>query len=56
MRRYKVGGKYFLSQVRVEGSANGSELAKPRMEERLSDDGSKSEKHSIAAFLKPLNS
>ena len=50
----KVGDQYFLSQVWEAGSASGSELPKPRMEKRLADGGSQSERHSIAAFIKRL--
>ena len=48
----KVGDQYFLSQVWVVGTPTGSELAKSKMEKRLEDGGSQSEKHSVVAFLK----
>jgi hypothetical protein len=48
----KVGDQYFLSQVWVEGTPTGSELAKSKSEKRLEDGGSQSEKHSVVAFLK----
>lgn len=50
----KVGNQYFLSQVWVAGSLNGRELTKSKMEKRLADGGSQTEKHSIAAFMKRL--
>jgi hypothetical protein len=50
----RFGDQYFLSQVWVAGSASGSKLLKSRMEKRLEDGGTQSEKHSIAALLKHL--
>ena len=50
----KIGDQYFLSQVWVAGSASGSALPKSRMEKRLEDGGSRSEKHSVVGFLKRL--
>jgi hypothetical protein len=50
----KVGDRYFLSQVFVEGSSSGSELAKSRMEKRLEGDGGRPERHSVAAMLRRL--
>ena len=50
----KVGDQYFLSQVWVAGTATGSELPKSRMQKRLEDGGSQSEKLSVVAFLKHL--
>lgn len=48
----KVGDKYFLSQIFVNGSNSGSQLAKSKMEKRLEGGGIKSERQSIAANLK----
>jgi hypothetical protein len=50
----KVGNQYFLSQVWVAGSLNGRELPKSKMEKRLAEGGSQTEKHSVAAFMKHL--
>jgi hypothetical protein len=50
----KVGDQYFLYQVWVVGTATGSELPKSKMQKRLEDGGSQSEKLSVVAFLKHL--
>lgn len=50
----KVGGKDFLSQIWIAGSASGSELVKSRMEKRLEGGGRQTERHSIAAILRHL--
>jgi hypothetical protein len=50
----RFGDQYFLTQVWVAGEASGSELPKSRMEKRLEDGGSHSERHSIAGFLKHM--
>ena len=50
----KVGDKYFLTQIWVEGSAFGSELPKSRMETSLEVGGVQSERHSIVAMLRHL--
>jgi hypothetical protein len=47
----KIGDKYFLSQVWVEGDSSGSQLAKSKEEKALEGDGTKTERHSIAAIL-----
>lgn len=47
----KVGDKYFLSQVWVEGNGSGSQLAKSKMEKALEARGGKPERQSIAANL-----
>jgi hypothetical protein len=49
----KVGDHYFLSQVWVSGSQSGSELVKSRMQKRLEVSGTKAEKQSVAALMKP---
>ena len=49
---HKYDNQYFLSQVWVVGTATGNELPKSKMEKRLEDGGSQSEKHSVVAFLK----
>jgi hypothetical protein len=48
----KMGNQYFLAQVWMAGSRNGRELPKSRMEKKLADGGSQSEKHSIVALEK----
>jgi hypothetical protein len=50
----KVGDEYFLSQIWVAGSAEGSELPKSRMEKRLANGSSQPEKHSVVASLRHL--
>lgn len=50
----KAGDKYFLSQIWVAGSASVNELPKSKMEKKLEDGGSRSEKQSIVAFLRHL--
>ena len=50
----KVGDQYFLNRIWVAGSSSGIEMPKSRMEKRLTDGGSQSEKHSIVGFLKHL--
>jgi hypothetical protein len=50
----KVQGQYFLSQIWVAGTSTGNELTKSRMEKRLTDGGSQSEKHSVVAIMKRL--
>jgi hypothetical protein len=45
----KVGDKYFLSQVWLEGIDTGNQLLKSKMEKQLEDGGASSEKHSVAA-------
>jgi hypothetical protein len=49
----KVGDRYFLSQVWVSGSTYGSELAKSKLQKNLESSGSKAEKQSVAALMKP---
>ena len=48
----KVGDQYFLARIWVAGSLSGIEMPKSRMEKRLTDGGSRPEKHSIVALLK----
>lgn len=50
----KVGGKYFLSRVFVEGNTTGSQALKSKMERRLEEGGMKVETHSVAAHRRPL--
>jgi hypothetical protein len=50
----KVGDKYFLSQVWVAGNGSGSQLVKSKMEKRVEGDGTRTERHSIDAFLRRL--
>jgi len=50
----QVGGQYFLSQIWVAGSSTGNSLLRPRMEEKLVNRGSQSEKRSVVAVLKRL--
>ena len=50
----KVGSQYFLNQIWVAGSSTGNELAKARMEKRLTNGGSQSEKHSVVAVMRHL--
>ena len=50
----KVEGQYFLSQIWVAGTSTGNELTKSRMEKRLTDGGSQSEKHSVVAIMKRM--
>jgi len=50
----KVGDQYFLYQVWVAGTTSGSELPKSRIEKRLADGGSQSEKHSVVAVMKRM--
>src|SRR5258705_6547634 len=49
----KVGDRYFLSQVWVSGSSSGSELAKSKLQKRLEGSGSKAERQSVVALMKP---
>ena len=50
----KVGDQYFLSQIWVEGSATGNELAKSRMEKKLMAGNTQAEKHSVLASMKRM--
>jgi hypothetical protein len=50
----KIGDKYFLSQVWAEGNGAGSQLVKSKTEKRLEGDGTRTERHSIAAILRRL--
>jgi hypothetical protein len=50
----KVGDQDFLSQIWVAGTSTGNELAKSRMEKRLTSGGSQSEKHSVVASMKRM--
>ena len=50
----KIGDKYFLAQVWAEGNGAGSQLVKSRTEKRLEGDGTRTERHSIAAILRRL--
>jgi hypothetical protein len=50
----KVGDEHFLSQIWVEGSAAGNELAKSRMEKRLLDGGNQAAQQPVVASLKRL--
>jgi hypothetical protein len=45
----KVGDKYFLSQVWLEGIDTGNQVLKSKTEKKLEDVGASSEKHSVAA-------
>ena len=51
----KIGDKYFLSRVFLEGDQSGNELPKSRMLKRMEDGGLKAEAHSIAATKKASN-
>ncbi|SRR6266540_6017394 len=50
----KVGDKYFLSQVWVAGNGSGSQLVKSKMEKRVEGDGTRTERHTVAAILRHL--
>jgi len=50
----KIGDNYFLSQVWAEGNDSGSQVVKSKMEKRLEADGTRTERHSIAAILRRL--
>ena len=50
----KIGDKYFLSQVWVEGNGSGSQLAKSKTEKAVERDGRPTERHSIAGILRRL--
>jgi hypothetical protein len=48
----KVGDKYFLSQIFVDGDASGNQLIKSRMQQKLEGGGLKAERQSVAANRK----
>lgn len=50
----KLGDRYFLSQVFVEGDSSGSQVLKSKMERRLEEGGMTPERHSVAAFKRPF--
>jgi hypothetical protein len=50
----KVGDRYFLSQVFIEGDTTGSQALKSKMERRLEEGGMTPERHSVAAFKRPF--
>jgi hypothetical protein len=50
----KVGDQYFLHQIWVAGSSTGNELIKSRMEKKLTNGGTQSQKQSVVAVLKRL--
>ena len=45
----KIGDKYFLSQIFVDGDRSGNELVKSRMQRKLEESGLKAERQSVAA-------
>jgi len=45
----KIGDTYFLSQVFLQGDEGGSQLRKSKTQQRLEENGSIAESHSIAA-------
>jgi hypothetical protein len=47
----KIGDKYFLSQVFLEGDNSGNQLIKSRMEKKLEDSGRNAERQSVAASI-----
>lgn len=50
----KIGNEYFLEQVWIEGTTNGSELLKSKMEERLSRNGRTVDRHSLYGWVKRM--
>ena len=48
----KIGGKYFLSQIFVDGDDSGNQLIKSRMQRKLEDGGLKAERQAVAATRK----
>ena len=50
----RIGDTYYLSQVWLAGTDNGSQFEVSREEKALADNGNRVEKHSIAATLKRL--
>jgi hypothetical protein len=49
----RIGDQYFLSEVWESGSADGSEVPRSKMENRLADDGVTPERQSVTAFMGP---
>jgi hypothetical protein len=52
----KIGDKYFLSQVFVEGDASGNQLIKSRAQRKLEDGGLKAERQAVGAKRKGTKS